>query len=77
MEENANNNENGIKIKDNQDKTTIDNMDKQIDNKNAENELKSNFEINCENKIFEISLEGENISENELLDISKIPQKPQ
>jgi hypothetical protein len=77
MEENANNKENEIKIKDNQDKTTIDNIDKQNDNKNAENELKSNFEIKCENNIYELSLEGENISENELLDISKIPQKPQ
>ena len=77
MEENANNNENEIKMKDNQDKTTIDNMDKQIDNKNTENELKSNFEIKSENNIYEVSLEGENISENELLDISKIPQKPQ
>ena len=27
---------------------------KQIDNKNAENELKSNFEINCENNIYYI-----------------------
>jgi hypothetical protein len=52
-------------------------MDKQIDNKNAENELKSNFEIKSENNIYEVTLEGQNISENELLDISKIPQKPQ
>ena len=48
-----------------------------FDNKNTENELKSNFEIKSENNIYEVSLEGENISENELLDISKIPQKPQ
>jgi len=77
IEENENNNESEIKIKEYQDKTTIDNMDKNIDNKNAENELKSNFEIKSENIIYEVSLEGENISENELLDISKIPQKPQ
>ena len=77
MKENINNNESENKIKDNQDKTTIDNIDKQIDNKNAENELKSNFEIKSNNIICEVSLEGENISENELLDISRIPQKPQ
>lgn len=79
LEENANNDESEIKIKikDIQDKTTIVNMEKQIDNKNEENELKSNFEIKSRNNIYEVSLEGENISENELADISRIPQKPQ